>query len=143
MKNNEIQNILNQKHRGAYLTIIYRSEHNGYAKTTKTTIRLVNVKNTKAYIERYGEPKQLEEKPSKPSNDIYLGNNLIYNQKTGKTRLQAILTQNKRHHPHSSFERLETGDLVSAEEYYEQSGAKHHNVDLMFSVLVENIVAIG
>ena len=134
MKTNELQKILETKKRGHFFTLVYRKEINGYVKTTTTTVRLVD------YASVVGKTINVENKPSKPSNDIHLGNNLIFNKNTGKTRLQVFLTGNPHHKPHSIYEYQ--GNEITADEWYEGTGKKPSVPTLMFCLDVNEIVMV-
>ena len=132
MKTQEIQDILKTKKKGTYFTIVYRKHYGEYTQTTTTTVRLANYYKV--------VKKEPQESTKKNTNDVYLGNNLIFNQNTQKTRLQVFLTNCKYHQPKSVYEYQ--GQEISVEEFYEKSGKKHHNVSVMFTIDVNDIVAI-
>lgn len=141
----QTQEILNKKKRGQYLTITFRKVLGDFVKTTTTTIRLVNYNNVKAVKEKKalkGEKttitSELKNTPKKPSADKYLGNNLIYNENTGKTRLQVFLTNH--HKPHCVYEYQ--GQEITQDEWYAESGDKKSTHDIMFTINIENIIAI-
>jgi len=138
-----LQNILNSKKRGQYLTITYQKVLGDYKKTTTTTIRLVDYNNVKAVKEmkkaKGYDPNATIKEPTKPSANKYLGNNLVYNENTGKTRLQVFLTN--KHQPHCIYEYQ--GKEISQDQWYAESGDKKATPSIMFSVLVENILAIN
>lgn len=138
----QTQEILNQKKRGQYLTITFRKVLGDFVKTTTTTIRLVNYNNVKAVKEKKalkGEKTTItNELTKKPSADKYLGNNLIYNENTGKTRLQVFLTNH--HKPHCVYEYQ--GQEITQDEWYAESGDKKSTHEIMFAINIENIIAI-
>jgi len=137
----QTQEILNQKKRGQYLTITYHKVLGDYVKTTTTTVRLVDYHNTKAYKEKMAlkEPKTtISSQPKKPSADKHLGNNLVYNENTGKTRLQVFLTNH--HKPHCIYEYQ--GKEITKDQWYNESGDRQSTPDIMFSIDIANILAI-
>lgn len=128
----EIQNKLNSKKRGTYFTITFKKNYGEYAKTTTTTVRLAN------YYKVVGkEPKQ---DTKKNTNDKYLGNNLIFNENTQKTRLQVFLTNCKNHTPKNVYEYK--GNEISAVEFYEGTNKKPSNISIMFTIDINDLVAI-
>ena len=137
MKTIDLQNILNTKHRGAYLTIVYSKTYKGeYVKTTRTTVRLVNYSAVK---KNNGEGDQ---KPTKVNpNNEYLGNNIIYNKNTQNTLLQVFLTNNPHHRPHSVYCKV-NGEEITKEEFVEATGKKSSTPDIMFSINVNDIVMV-
>ena len=129
---NEIQEKLNAKRKGTYFTIVYKGIYGDYSKTTTTTVRLCNY-----YHVVKKEPQQ---DTKKVSNDKYLGNNLIFNENTQKTRLQVFLTNGKYHTPKSVYEYQ--GNEITSVEFYEGTHKKPSNVSVMFTIDINNIVAI-
>lgn len=138
----QTQEILNQKKRGQFITITYQKVLGDYKKTTTTTIRLVdynNVKKVKEMKALKGETqKETITGEKKQSADKHLGNNLIFNENTGKTRLQVFLTNH--HKPHCIYEYQ--GNEISQDQWYAESGDKKSTPSIMFTILVENIIAI-
>lgn len=139
-----LQNILKTKKRGQFFTIIYQKVIGDYTKTTTTTIRLVDYNNVKKVKEQKAK-KELENPTKttststpKKSNDIHLGNNLIHNTNTGKTRLQVFLTNH--HKPHSVYTYL--GNEIDKETYYNGTGEKVSTPDIMFTITIDNIIAV-
>ena len=128
----EIQEKLSAKKRGAFFTIVYKKFYGDYSKTTTTTVRLANY-----YSVVKKEPKQGEKKPS---NDKYLGNNLIFNENTQKTRLQVFLTNCKYHAPKNIYEYQ--GKEITSVEFYENVNKKPNNISVMFTIDINDIVAI-
>lgn len=142
----ETQAILNTKKRGQFLTITYQKVLGDYKKTTTTTIRLVDYNNVKA-VKEMKKAKGIDpSKPlkstitgeKKPSADKHLGNNLIYNENTHKTRLQVFLTNH--HTPHVIYEYQ--GHEIDQEQWYAESGDKKSTPSIMFSITIDNILAI-
>lgn len=138
-----LQNILNSKKRGQYLTITYQKVLGDYKKTTTTTIRLVDYNNVKA-VKEMKAAKGIDPNAAKPSTkklsaDHYLGNNLIFNVNTQKTRLQVFLTN--KHKPHCIYEYQ--GKEISQDQWYAESGDKKATPSIMFSINVDNILAIN
>lgn len=140
MQTIELQNILATKKRGHFLTITYRKEINGYVKTTTTTVRLVDYNSIKSVKEKKAQQPLVENKQPKVSNDVYMGNNIIFNKNTGKTRLQVFLTGNPHHKPHSVYEYQ--GSEITADEWYEGTGKKPSTPTIMFSIDVSEIVMV-
>ena len=142
MKLTTIQEILKTKKRGQYFTIVYCKAIGDYTKTTTTTVRLVDYNNVKAVKE--AKAKKLMENPTqqqtspKKSNDTHLGNNLIYNANTNKTRLQVFLTNH--HKPHCVYEYQ--GNEIDRETYYEGTHEKPSTPSIMFTINIDNIIAI-
>lgn len=136
MELTKLQKILSKKHRGAYTTIVYIKDNgNGYVKTTKTTIRLIDYRATH-------EPSANANGASRANNDIHLGNNLIYNQKTKKTRLQVFLTHCRLHAPQSTY--TFNGKPITKEEYEEANPKKSKPLASdLFTINIENIVSIA
>ena len=136
----QVQTILNTKKRGQFITITYKKVLGDYVKTTTTTIRLVDYNNVKAVKEKKAleGPKTTITGAKKPSADQHLGNNLIYNANTGKTRLQVFLTNH--HKPHCVYEYQ--GKEITKEQWYNESGDKQSTPTIMFSINIENIIAI-
>ena len=137
MELNTLQTILNSKKRGQYMTITYEKVMGAYTKTTTTTIRLVDYNN----VAEVKAKKALQaEKPAKKTNsaDKHLGNNLIYNANTGKTRLQVFLT--KHHKPHCIY--TYNGNEIDKDTYYANSGDKQSTPSIMFTITIDNIIAI-
>lgn len=140
----QTQEILNTKKRGQFLTITYHKVLGDYVKTTTTTIRLVDYNNVKEVKEKKAlqglKPinKTQTNDSSKPNANKYLGNNLIYNVNTGKTRLQCFVT--KHHKPHCVYEYC--GQEITKDQWYAESGDKQSTPTIMFSVNIENILAI-
>ena len=137
MEVKELQEKLQAKKRGQFLTITYRKVIGKFSKQTTTTIRLIDYASVSG--------KTPSNSQSKTSNDIHLGNNLIYNQNTGKTRLQVFLTKCKNHKPHSIYwEETDNGEKeqISAEEFYENTKERKSEPTLMFCILTENIVKV-
>lgn len=132
MTQKEIQEKLSAKRKGTYFTLMYRKHYGDYTQTTTTTVRLANYYHV--------VKKEPATSAKKNTHDIYLGNNLIFNENTQKTRLQVFLTNNKYHHPKSVYEYQ--GSEISVEEFYEGSGKKPSNVSVMFTLNIEDIVAI-
>ena len=58
MELEKLQNILNTKKRGQFLTITYQKVLGDYKKTTTTTIRLVDYNNVKAVKEMKDKQKE-------------------------------------------------------------------------------------
>jgi hypothetical protein len=127
-----VQKILSEKKRGTYFTIVYKSTYGEYAKTTTTTIRLCNYYNV--------VKKEPQQGAKKSTNDKYLGNNLIFNENTQKTRLQVFLTNCKNHTPRNVYEYQ--GNEITSVEFYEGTHKKPSNVSVMFTIDINNIVAI-
>ena len=143
MELQSLQNKLNQKKRGQFLTITYQKVIGAYKKVTTAVVRLVDYNNVKAVKEKkalkYGNTqKQTITGEKKPSADKYLGNNIIFNENTGKTRLQVFVTKN--HKPHSIY--TYEDNTIDKETYYLNSGDKENNADIMYSVNIENILMI-
>lgn len=140
----QTQTILNTKKRGQFLTITYHKVLGDYVKTTTTTVRLVDYNNVKAVKEQKaakGLKTTITTQSTtikKPSADKHLGNNLIFNANTGKTRLQVFLTGH--HKPHCIYEYQ--GHEIDQEEYYTNSGDKQSTPTIMFSIDIANILAI-
>lgn len=137
----QTQTILNTKKRGQFITITYHKVLGDYVKTTTTTIRLVDYNNVKQVKEKKAlqSPKTtIATQPKKPSADQHLGNNLVYNSNTGKTRLQVFLTGH--HKPHCIYEYQ--GQEIDQETYYANSGDKQATPTIMFSIDIANILAI-
>ena len=130
---NELQNKLNGMKRGRYFAITYKHTYGEYAKTTRAVVRLAD------YYKVTGKEPKLD--TNKVSNDKHLGNNLIYNSNTGKTRLQVFLTNNPNHKPHSVYEYQ--GNEISKDEFYGNVNKKPSNISVMFTIDVESILAIG
>ena len=128
----EIQEKLSAKKKGTYFTIKYRKHYGDYTQTTITTVRLANYYHV--------VKKEPQEGAKKNTNDKYLGNNLIFNENTQKTRLQVFLTNCKYHLPKSVYEYQ--GQEISVEEFYEGSGKKPSNVSVMFTLNINDIVEI-
>lgn len=133
MTQEQVQNILNTKKRGTYFTIKYSKKYGDYNKTTTTTVRLANY-----YHVVKKEPKS---DTNKVSSDKYLGNNLIFNENTQKTRLQVFLTNNPHHKAKSVYEYQ--GEEITKEEFYQGTNKKPSNVSVMFTIDIADIVAIG
>ena len=130
MTTEKVKELTLSKKKGAWFTIEYKSEKNGYVKTTKSIVRLIP----------YKSKNNGEEKVKKANNDIHLTENLIFNTNTNKTRLQVFLTKCPNHKPKSVYEYL--GNEITKEEYYEGTGKKPSNITEMFTINVENIIAI-
>lgn len=130
MKYIELAEKLNAKKRGTYFVIVYSKLINGYKKTTRTVVRLCNYASV--------VKKEVTTGTKSNSNDVYLGNNIIFNKNTNKTRLQVFLT--KHHKPHVSYEY--NGADIDSDTYYENSGDKKSTPTVMFSINIENIVAV-
>ncbi len=133
MTQEQVQNILNKKRKGTYFTLTYKKNYGEYTKTTTTTVRIANYYHV--------VKKEPQEGAKKVSNDTYLGNNLIFNQNTQKTRLQVFLTNNPNHKAKSIYEYQ--GEEISKEEFYEGTHKKPSNVSVMFTIDIAEIVAIG
>ena len=141
MEIKELQEKLQAKKRGQFLTITYKKVVGSYSKITTTTVRLID------YASAIGKKvvNKTENSQNKPSNDVHLGNNLIFNQNTGKTRLQVFLTKCKNHKPHSIYWKLDedgVNEQITAEEFYNGTGEKRQEPTLMFCVLTDNIVKV-
>lgn len=133
---NEIQLALSTKKRGTWFTIVYKKVIGDYAKTTTHTVRLVNYYSV-ANKESQKEPQQ---GAKKVSNDIHLGNNLIYNLNTHKTRLQVFLTKCHNHKPHSIYEYQ--GNTIDKEQFIEGTHYKSSAPSMLYTIDISNIVAI-
>ena len=137
-----LQKILETKKRGQYLTITYQKVLGDYVKTTTTTIRLVDYNNVKEVKEmkalKGNNGGNGNDAPKKPSNDKYLGNNIIFNVNTQKTRLQVFLT--KHHTPKCVY--TYQGKEIDKETWYAESGDKQATPKIMFSINIENIISI-
>ena len=128
----EIQEKLSAKRKGTYFTLTFKKHYGECSKTTTTTVRLANYYHV--------VKKEPQEGTKKNTNDKYLGNNLIYNENTQKTRLQVFLTNCKYHQPKSVYEYQ--GEEISVEEFYERTNKKPSNVSVMFTIDINDIVAI-
>ena len=139
-----LQKILNSKKRGQFLPITYRKPLGDYEKTTTTIVRLVDYNNVKA-VKEMKKAKGIDlnqnttTMPKKPSADKHLGNNIIYNENTGKTRLQVFPVNN--HKPHCIY--TYQGNEIDKDTYYAESGDKQSNPSIVYSINIENIIAIG
>ena len=138
MTEQETQERLEKVGKGKYFHLVFAKEKEGYKRTTTTIVRIVKYANTKKAKERRAN------NPSKPQkvneSDKYLGNNLIYNENTQKTRLQVFLTNCKYHQPKSVFEY--NGQEISSEEYYQGTNTKPSNPTELMNINIEEIVAI-
>ena len=128
----QIQEKLNQIKKGTYFTIIYKKSYGDYTKTTKIVVRLANYYNV---VKK--EPLQ---GAKSNSSDIHLGNNLIYNTNTNKTRLQVFLTNCPYHKPQSIYEYQ--GNEIDKDTFYQGTNKKPSNVSVMFTLDINDIVAI-
>jgi len=128
----EIQEKLSAKRKGTYFTLTFTKHYGECSKTTTTTVRLANYYHV--------VKKEPQEGTKKNTNDKYLGNNLIYNENTQKTRLQVFLTNCKYHQPKSVYEYQ--GEEISVEEFYKRTNKKPSNVSVMFTIDINDIVAI-
>ena len=128
----EVQEKLSSKKKGQYFTIVYKKVYGEYSKTTRTTVRLADY-----YKVVKKEPLQ---GTKKNTNDTHLGNNLIFNENTQKTRLQVFLTNCKYHQPKSIYEYQ--GNEITAIEFYEGVNKKPSNVSIMFTIDINDLVAI-
>lgn len=138
MTQQETQDKLQTIGKGKYFHLVFEKVIEGYKRTTTTIVRIVNYSNTKKAKERKAN------NPSKPSkvnpSDKYLGNNLIYNENTQKTRLQVFLTNCKYHQPKSVYEYQ--GQEIGCEEYYEGTNTKPSKPSELMCINIEDIVAI-
>lgn len=137
MEIKELQEKLQSKKRGQFLTITYKKAVKNCVKYTTTTVRLVDYASVSGKTPLNSQ--------SKTSNDIHLGNNLVYNQNTGKTRLQVFLTKCKNHQPKSHYWEITENDVmeqITAEEFYTKTGEKKSEPTLMFCILTDNIVKV-
>lgn len=138
MTQQETQEKLQAIGNGKYFHLVFAKEKEGYKRTTTTIVRIVRYANTKKAKERRAN------NPSKPQkvneSDKYLGNNLIYNENTKKTRLQVFLTNCKYHQPKSVFEY--NGQEITSEEYYQGTNTKPSNPTELMNINIEEIVAI-
>ena len=138
MTNQEIQEKLNAKRKGTYFKIAFRKVKGDYSRTTTTIVRLVKYANTKKAKERaLNNPNKVSK--ANP-NDKYLGNNLIFNENTQKTRLQVFLTNCQYHKPHSVYEY--NGKEISSEEYYEGTNTKPSTPSELMCIDTSEIVMI-
>ena len=109
--------------------IIYQKNINGYKKITSQVVQLGD------YYLKTGKPKPTIKKPT---NDIYLGNHMTYNMNTGRTRLQVFPQAD--HKRYVSYEY--NGEDIDMETYYANSGDKVSAPTIVFSIDIENIIAI-
>ena len=118
---------------GTYYKIEYQSvKDNGYKKVTNTIVRNI----------RYSSVKEGNEPIKVNPNDNHLGQNIVVNTKTGKTRLMVFLT--KHHKAHSTYyDNL--GNEITKEQWLmaNPKEANKPQPKIMFSVLVENIIKVG
>ena len=130
MEIEKVKELTKAKKNNRWFAIEFKSEKNGYKKTTRTVVKLM----------KYKSKNNGEDKPQKQNNDIHLTQNLIFNTNTQKTRLQVFLTKCPNHKPHNVYEYQ--GKEITKEEYYAGTGKKPSNITEMFTINVENIIAI-
>lgn len=133
MELERLQDKLNHNKKGRYFTITYVKVYGDFTKTVTVTLRIAKYSSVAKK-----DPETIKKNP----NDIYLGNNIIRNVHTGKTRLQVFLTKSKTHKPVVHYHYLD--QEISKEDFYQGSGQKPSKApDTMYNIFIETIVAIN
>ena len=136
MKNQELQQILNAKHRGAYFTMTWHKTYGDYSRTTTSVFRLADY----AKVAKK-EPKAVDN--SKPSTKVHLGNNVYYNTNTGNTTIMVFGSKNPKHHSKSVYYHLD--EIIDKDEFISGSGhkpSKPSEIEL-FTINIADIISIG
>ena len=133
-----IQETLKNIKRGKYFHLVFKKTYGDYTRTTTTIVRLVTYSHTKKAKERMANNpnKSIKVNP----NNVYLGNNLIYNKNTDQTNLQVFLTNCKYHKPISVYEYL--GEEITMEEFYEGTNKEPSKPSELMNININDIVAI-